>query len=75
MNHCEICGKPHAQKHHLLTRKRWGKKALVKENEMYLCFPHHMESHTIGQGSFAKKYNLLDRLESAREVVWGEPNE
>ncbi len=57
--------------HHFLTRGAHGKAALVPENEIDLCWMCHAEAHTVGAEVFAAKYGLQDRLECAREVVWG----
>ena len=69
---CEICDRQAAKTpHHIITRGSVGNlRACIPANEIDLCLQHHAEAHT-GRESFAIKYNLVERFEAAKNVVWG----
>lgn len=67
---CELCSEYATDTHHLLTRGRWGRAALVPDNEIHLCRRHHSEAHALGRETFAVRYGLESRLEKAKGAVW-----
>ena len=69
VNYCEICGAPNAHRHHVFSRGAWGKAAEVLANIIFLCWKHHSEAHTLGRWTFADRYGLRERFESAEEAV------
>lgn len=58
LNYCEICGKPNAQRHEIITRKTGGPRE--EWNTLWLCTDHHTLGpdafHRIGRYSFAVRY-------------------
>lgn len=56
--------------HHILTRRRHGKLAELKENKIFLCRLHHIEVHSTGIDTFARKHGLTKRFEAAKQAVW-----
>lgn len=57
--------------HHIFTRGAHGKRAEIPENEIYLCFEHHILGvHAIGRKTFAKKYGLEKRFERAERAIY-----
>jgi hypothetical protein len=74
---CEIpfCNSYATAKHHVFTRGAHGSKALVPDNEMYLCTTHHTGhkgAHTLGRETWSRQYGLEDRVEKARRSVYGQ---
>jgi hypothetical protein len=73
MNFCEVCGKPYAQKHHIVSRRVAGKFKDIVENIIYLCADHHTMGpdavHNMGRWSFAEKFKLTEGFERAIEAV------
>lgn len=72
--HCEICGRPHAEKHHLFTRGAHGAAAEHPSNLMYLCRFHHMSVHDLGRWTFASLHGLERRYFEAERAVRGVHN-
>ncbi|WP_423363393.1 putative HNHc nuclease [Mycoplasma sp. P36-A1] len=58
---CVICGKPHAQIHHVdrvgIGRNR-NKISHIGLQVLPLCSDHHIEVHMIGENEFKNKYHL-----------------
>jgi len=52
---CVVCGKL-AEGHHIRTRGAGGSDD--ESNILWLCRRHHVEIHTIGKYTFAKKYKI-----------------
>ncbi len=73
---CEICGKSPSETHEFLSRGRWGKAALIPENQIELCDDHHRLSgkavHRMGVDSFTREFGFTERLEKACQAVWGQ---
>ncbi len=68
--YCGICGKPAMKTpHHIMTRGAHGPAALIPVNEYPLCLSHHSEAHTLGRKTWARKYGLEERVESAEAEV------
>lgn len=72
---CEVpgCKNQGTEKHHWFHRGRYGKAALVPENEIILCADHHRLDgkavHRMGRDTFASYFGLEERVAKAREAV------
>jgi hypothetical protein len=69
--HCEICGRPYAECHHLFTRGAHGARAEHPANIIYLCRQHHMSAHNLGRWTFAGIHGLERRYHEAERAVKG----
>lgn len=76
---CEVCGGAPVERHHWLSRKRWGRASEVDDNVIMLCADCHRLGphavHRIGIDSFAARFGLTEDVEKAREAVYGKARE
>ena len=71
---CVICGSMCGQNpHHIITRNAYARDREgydVDGNRLWLCMKHHNEVHMTGRETFSKKYNMVDRLETAKQLKY-----
>lgn len=68
---CLVCGSFHAERHHVISRGAYGRNKNGYDhidNVWNLCHNHHMEFHTIGALTFAKKYGKELEYLCAKDV-------
>lgn len=59
-NHCQICGEPAVDAHHIFPRSKFPKLSVLPNNGISLCRKHHIEAHG---GNLTKKKSKTGETE------------